>query len=301
MAKTPAIADPLNPEIVQRRMNAVKIPEHQELDLEFDNDEPLEKKEEKIALAAKYKNMSEYYMMRAIGQIYLEGQWFTKWIIKDGERVSVPGDYNDETEYITHLTKLTGYTRRYIMQLILLYRIYLKHKKYLDSIHYEKVGHIGKIAHLDKAMDMVDSGELERADLKKILLTGTISDISDVVSRKAIPAIDDYELESTAQVRARGDTVYIDDEPVFKIVSQETEGIKKSLLAFLSAEKKKSEMDENKKAVVETYSNRVTTYISKDKIPIVIPVDSDISDIKSFERAASRELDRFYKKWKEQN
>jgi hypothetical protein len=299
MAKTPA--DPLNPEVVRSRMNSVSIPEYPELDLEFDNDEPLEKKEEKIAIAAKYKNMSEYYMMRAIGQIYLEGQWFTKWIIQDGERVSVPGDYSDETEYITHLTKLTGYTRRYIMQLILLYRIFLKHKKYLDSIHYEKVGHIGKIAYLDKAIDMVDSGELERTDLKKILLNGTISDISDIVSKKALPAVDDYELESTAQIRSRGDTVYIDDEPVFKIVSPDAEGIKKSLLAFLQAERKMAQYDDETKNIIENYFQRVINYIAKGKIPVVVSVDSDISDVKSFERAASRELDRFYKKRKEQN
>lgn len=300
--KAPAIVNEYDShEALQSRMKATKQNEiviQDPVNLVIDNDEPLEKKEEKIIFAAKAKKFSEFFLMRMIGMIYTEGQWFTKWITVNGKRESVPGDYTDEVQYMNHLCEITGFSKRYTQSLVQMYRIYVKHEKYLNSIHYETVGHIGKLFYIDKAMELVDTGAMTKNELTKLVTTKSEGDLAEALEQKSYPAEDAYQFDPASRVTVKKDTIFVNDEPVFQIINNESKAMRNDLVTFIAAEQKKTSLGEEFKDAADLYQKRLMEYIAEEKIPVIIPVDSDISDIKAFQRAAEKAMAIFYKDWK---
>lgn len=301
MAKAKAIpsADYADPTQVQKRTPKKIEPVETQYSMVFNKEDSLEEKEKKLSQACKLRNHAEFYIMQAIGYIFLEGEWLITYKVNDkGERISVPGGFNSDTEYLNHLSDITEYSRVQLIQLISAYRIYLKHEEFLNSIGFQNVASVRKIHLLEKAMVRVNAGQMTKTELKKLLIEGSGNALKAIILSEQAKIPGSIGLDADTKISVKGDTLFIDNLPALKIVSENAAPLKEALLAYFKAEKKKAELGEAFRENVDFYSKKLTTLVSQEKIPVVIPVDSDVSDPKAFEKAAAKEMDRFYKKWK---
>lgn len=307
MAKTEVIVNEYdNHELVQSRMQktkAVDQPRPIEVSAvmrEFDNLKRLEDKESRIKTWYTLAEVSQFAIMLAVGKIYVEALWMTKEIEQDGKTIMVASGYRSESEYIKHLADLTGTTKKNLYNYIGAYRSYVKHKRFLDSMGYSvdtaKIGHMGL---MDQAVEMLERGEVTKGELKRILLDGKVQDLVDLLAGELKPAEQEFMVRAEEKISARKNEIFIGDQKIINIdptVADTT--IKEGIMSYLQAEKKKANLSEEFRDLATRYQNKVLETIKQDKIPVVIPVDSDVSNLDSFVRAAEKHMASFYKEWR---
>ncbi len=256
------------------------------------------------------QDMSDVAICIAIGRLDYESLWRYEMRELEGENTRVnSSQYRNAKEYFDALADKMGVNPSTMSAYRKGGENWHRYKKQLglESINFREKGDIGKLVALDKLALLVEEQQVDKATVKKLLQSGKLSEIKELIASAPSGKKDEIDLEpitSESKVSVSRGSIIVDDV-VVATLPPEGKHLEKMIVGSIREEVRRQEtglttltleVSPDEEPIFTKDIERLRSIRDRKRRAIILEVDADV-DEKGLVAAAQRNVDKFVKEY----